>query len=862
MILVVAEKPLLVDAIADAIPGQKTVLGMSCVQKSNYILISAFGHLLGLKMPEDYDPDLHKWTLDTLPIYFPDWEEKPKELQKGQKGIPPIDRLEQIKELLCRDDCEYVIHAGDPDEEGQYLIDEILQWAEYTGPVKRLATGDTTKGALEKALGNLKDNALFVNNGLSAYARSVADLMVGINVTRYFSIKNQVLLPVGRVQTPTLGMVIRRDELIESFAKVSFFDVYAETNLSGNSITAKYVPLKDDMNLTDGRILSESYAQEKVAMLQNETLRNASVTKKQVLVDPPLPFDLTKLANYCSVNFGYDPQLVIDITQTLRDKYKAITYNRSECQYLTEEQYKESTATMSTVINNISYSPPGLDMTLKSKCFSDKDVGNSPHTAIIPQNIPLDIGQFTVQEKNVYLAVCKYYIAQFLPPEKKMITKFTAPTPDGASIVATATSVIEPGFLSIFRKPGDITSDGGDDDELQNESLANVAQGTYNADILSAYSKEKETKPPARYTKSSLQNDMTCIAKYVTDPQVKQLLLEKDKDNKADNGSIGTAATRPSIIDGLVEHGYLEQKGRNIISTQFARDFFKILPDQLKAPNLTASWWLTQQDIRSGKAGSKALTDSVNEMILEILHTEYPKLDAKYQKESSPNERPSLGACPCCGKPIVEGKSGFGCSGYKDGCKFVIWKNSKLPTFSGVTITAAEVKKWLSKEWTPETRQTPDGDKSYLVSQNAVTLSGLNKKDGTGTFSTMVILKYDPNGPYGADFEFLKDENKPSLGECPRCGKPIIEQSSCFSCLGHNDGCNFVIWKKSNNPALKKITFTAKDITTFLSGKSVHKTNLVSKAGKLFEADLIMKDDINSKYGPSFNFHFEDKKRG
>ena len=204
--LILAEKKQLGDLIAQAIPGTARS-DRGATVKGDYVIVCSQGHLLSLKEPEDYDTTLGKWDLSALPIYFPNWQTKIKEY--NGRGVNPNERVARIGELLKQ--CSCVIHAGDPDEEGQLLIDELLRWHHYRGPVYRLATGDTSIPALQRALNNLKDNRSFENMGWSAYARSVADLMVGVNMSRYYSLVNNASLTVGRVQSPTLGLVVERE---------------------------------------------------------------------------------------------------------------------------------------------------------------------------------------------------------------------------------------------------------------------------------------------------------------------------------------------------------------------------------------------------------------------------------------------------------------------------------------------------------------------------------------------------------------------------------------------------------------------------------------------------------------------------
>lgn len=215
---------------------------------------------------------------------------------QSSKDSPPEERLNEIGRLLKQ--CEYVIHAGDPDEEGQLLIDEVLRWFHYKGKAYRLDTLDLTEAGMRRALKSLTDNRLHENSGWSAYARSVADAIVGFNLSRYFSALNGVNLPVGRVQTATLGLVCARDEQIESHKKTLYYDVTAVLDVNGVRIDTQYAPAKDDANLTDGRMLSRTYAQSRADMLKDETLNGVTVTRKTVSEDAPLPFNLGKLTPF------------------------------------------------------------------------------------------------------------------------------------------------------------------------------------------------------------------------------------------------------------------------------------------------------------------------------------------------------------------------------------------------------------------------------------------------------------------------------------------------------------------------------------------------------------------------------------
>lgn len=828
--LIIAEKPELANYIANAIPGTGS-RDNGAITKGDYTIISSFGHLLTLKMPEDYDPALKKWEMETLPIFFDNWQSKPNDTLDERGGHTRKNRLTRIGELLKSAD--EVIHAGDPDDEGQYLIDEILEYFHYTGPVKRLATGNTAKAALERALEKMDDNAFHAPSGKAAYARSVADLMVGVNLSRYFTLNNpQVLLSIGRVQTPTLGIVAERDAIRESHQVIRYYVPKATVEMEGKTFQAKFTPDKEDQMLDNGRITSREYAEQLAGLIRNMPVTDATVTVSMEKEEPPLPFNLTELRVYCEKKWGYTPNQVLDITQSLRDKYNAISYNRSDCQYLSSDQFKEAPEVMECVKKNINFSPKEMDMSIKSRAFDDKyieDSGAVAHLAIIPQAVDLDISKLTEQEKNVYLAICQFYMMQFMPPAEKKKTKFTCPAPNKGSLEAVSTVIVSPGYRAIFA--GGKTDDASD--------LSSFPKGTYKVSVVDVIIDEGQTSPPPPYTQSSLIADMTRISKYVKDPEIKKILLEKDKNNRNENGSIGTEATRGAIVETLLHRGYLStDEKQKIHITPLGKELLKILPEELVTPDLTAKWWVIQENIKHGEATPATLTGNVMEMIQRVLHTQYPKIDmSKIPANLIRNGgRETVGICPACGAPVIEGENGFGCSAWKTGCKFVLWKTSKNPMLKNVTITKDDAKKLLSGKPT---------HKKDLAKKAGGTFEGDLILENNPTFGYQIALdtsKFGSGGGIGGGQE---------VGICPRCGKPVVETKMGFSCSGYKDGCSFVIWKKPKRPMFEKVEFTVKDAKALLEGKTIHKKGLKKKAGGTFESDLFLVDDPNSQYGPA-----------
>lgn len=686
MVLIVVEKKENALAISAALPHPELASKPKggCIDQGEYKITWLGGHILKLKEPEDYDACFKNWSIDQLPINFPNWGLKPAWDENGVKE----KRLNDVGIWLRSADS--VIHAGDPDQEGQLLVDEVLRWHNYQGPVKRLNTSDTTVAGLQKALANMTNNNLHLNAGWSAYARSVADFLVGINMSRLFTCINETKLSVGRVQTPTLGLVVARDLLIEGHQKSKYYTINATiVTDAGQEITVRYVPDKESPDLVEGKILDKNIAAQKVKMLQHLRLENIEIKKKIVFENPPLPFNMVKLQTYCNKTYNMSLQDVMATSQSLRDNHQAITYNRTDCQYLTDNHYDEAPATMATVIQNINYRPKALDMTLRSDAFNPEQVKN--HHGIIPTNNAFLLGKLTPKEKNVYLAIAKYYMAQFMPPAKKEVTTLTAKLPDGGTLTATSTIILDPGYRAIFREA-----------EKDEESvLSAIAAGICSGTVTGPVSSEKETKPPARYTQASLAEDMTCISKYCTDERIKRILREKDKDSKEDNGSIGTVATRTPIILGLIEKGFLEDDGKHIKSTKIGRELYRILPAEVKGVDMTAEWWLVCESIVDGKTSPAALQRSVLEVMMDIIarRDSYPKVDPII---AATNQRIfgqiPVGICPRCKEPVIEGKVGYGCTGWKKGCKFVLWKNPKGAVFKDITITKAKAKKLLAGE--------------------------------------------------------------------------------------------------------------------------------------------------------------------
>lgn len=665
--LIIAEKPELAKSIVNAIDG-KLNKNDGYFEKGNYVVTWAYGHILRLKAPEEYDEENKNWDMKQLPIYFKNWGKIPIDKTRKQFNV--------IKKLI--NECDEIINAGDIDEEGQLLIDEIIEYCGFKGKVKRIQTSAFNEDYLKKALKNLEPNSKYEMWGKSANARAIADYMVGINLSRYFSLLNETTLSVGRVQTPTLGLVVNRDLAIENHIKEKYYDGYVDININGNIIKAK-LENKDNIvykNQNELKQILDKFINKNVKV---------NITKQIKNENAPLPFNLTKLQSHISKKYKIKPDETLKITQDLREKYHAITYNRSDSQYLNEEHYKEAPGVIKKVLNNIDLK---LDLDYSnlphSKCFDNSKV--TAHHGIIPTSVDIDLSKMNDKEQKIYKEICMYYLIQFIRPIKKEITYLETDEQNGYKFKASSTKILDEGFNKYLDKTNN---------ENQESVLSKISEGLYTGTINKSDIKEIETKPLARYTQASLIEDMTRISKYVDDPEIKEILKRKDKDKEGENGSIGTSATRASIIQNLIKRGYIKEEKDKVISTELGREYYNILPDEWKKADLTAKWWIIQEEIRDGKADQNKLLDSI---LLDIKKVIATKDVSKFKlKKNYKNEKTIVGHCPLCGKDIIESNKSFYCSGFKEGCKFSVWK-----TIAGKKISKTNIKQLLENGVTTE----------------------------------------------------------------------------------------------------------------------------------------------------------------
>lgn len=690
MKLIIAEKKELAEAIVAAIPGEKKYNGSSIII-GDYIACWIYGHILTHKEPEEIDPSLKKWKLDTLPIYFSKWDKKILPYRK--------DLFNTVKDLIHSNEITEIIHAGDADSEGQYLVDELLEYCSNKKPVKRLMVNDNTLGGVQKAFSKIEDNSKYTALGKSAEARAIADMIVGFSLSRFYSIINNAKLSIGRVQTPTMALVVNRDNEIKNHIKEKYYNLYLKTNINDIDIDLRYSSKE--------RIMDKSIYEEFINNVGDKT-SNLLITKKENYRATPLPYNLSDLESDAATLFKYSAKKTMDITQNLRDKYKAITYNRSDCRYLSEEHFKEAPKLIPLVAEKLNFTAT-FDFNEKSRCFNDKYV--TAHHGIIPTGAG-DFEQFSQEEKNIYKLIAERYLIQFL--EKVKIEKTEAKVEINEAIFKKSSiKILEPGYTKYFKVLEDDNENDEEIEEKKENNLSKIPGGEYQIKINNSnfFIEEKETTAKKPYTEATLIKDLNNIAKYVKDPEIRELLKSKDKDKKDVNGSIGTTATIPGILEGLIEKGFLTRKEEKIVSTELAQEYLKILPESLKTPDSTALWWSIQEKIARGEAKLEDLTLSVLEDVKTIINSEHKTISSEFSTVKQ--EKEVIGVCPKCGKLIYEGEKNFYCNGYKSGCDFKLWKKIKIFNQKEVTITKQDAKTLLNKGTILITGLTNKAGKKY-----------------------------------------------------------------------------------------------------------------------------------------------------
>ncbi|WP_192456888.1 DNA topoisomerase III [Musicola keenii] len=609
MRLFIAEKPSLARAIADVLPKpQRRGEGfIACGQHD--VVTWCVGHLLEQAEPERYDPRYARWTLADLPIVPQKWLLQPR---------PSVSKqLKAIGQLLKQAD--EIVHAGDPDREGQLLVDEVLEYLalseEKRGQVRRCLINDLNPQAVERAISRLRENREFVPLCVSALARSRADWLYGINMTRAYTLLGRNagydgVLSVGRVQTPVLGLVVRRDEEIENFVPRDYFEVKAHiVTPAEERFVAMWQPSDSCEPYQDeeGRLLHRPLAEHVARRIEGQPAQVTAYNDKRESETAPLPYSLSALQIEAAKRYGLSAQQVLDICQKLYETHKLITYPRSDCRYLPEEHFAGRQAVMNAIA---AHRPdmlpqPAVDSERRNRCWDDSKV--DAHHAIIPTARSARV-TLTESENQVYGLVARQYLMQFCADAvfRKCVIELEIA---GGKFVAKARFLAEAGWRTLL---------GGKERDEDNEGtpLPVVSKG----DALLCERGEvvdRQTQPPRPFTDATLLSAMTGIARFVQDKDLKKILRATD--------GLGTEATRAGIIELLFKRAFLFKKGRSIHATEAGRALIHALPPSAAHPDMTAHWESTLTQISEKRCRyqdfMQPLTQSLYSLIQQAQQT-------------------------------------------------------------------------------------------------------------------------------------------------------------------------------------------------------------------------------------------------
>lgn len=663
----ICEKSSVGRALAGVLPGEKRK-DDNFIRCGDDIVAWASGHLLELCEPEDYDERYKKWTRDTL-LYVPEkWKLREKERTKALfAGLRKL-----IKALSVKTDV--IVNVGDADREGELLICEILDYCGWTGTTKRLRLNDVNPEAIRRALNNIRDNSEYQGEYRAGQARMYADWLVGLALTRFVTVSlreagyDVKAMSVGRVQTPTLGLVVTRDREIENFSPSLYYELTAALSFDDKrNLKGRWIPGDACSNAIDGRkrITDREIADSLTKKLDGATGSIVSVTKKKHSVASPLPFSLSKLQIAASKKY--------DITDTLahvQKLYEAgyVSYPRTSCEYIPEGHFAEA----GKIIEAIRSGCPGLsdmiggvDLNRKGPAWNDKKI--TEHHAIIPTARAPREGALSGAERKIHELICARYVLQFLQDYEyeETVVDFEA---GGEVFRAAGRTVINLGWQGWDKQ--DEKPETGKNDEENEESagetrdvqtLPLVRQGE--SGTVHPSLEKKTTGPPKSFTYHSLLAAMNGIHAYVKDPQIRAKLKEIQ--------GIGTEATQEGILSTLFQRGYLEKKKKQILSTELGKLLINLLTNGegkasvLARPDMTALWERTMTDIEAGSASLESFVSEVADMVKNIISdrlavpAENVPLPKKKEKEASGEtiEAP----CPLgCGRQARRSEGKYG----------------------------------------------------------------------------------------------------------------------------------------------------------------------------------------------------------
>jgi DNA topoisomerase-3 len=663
--LVIAEKPSVGQDLAKVLPGpfqKHTGAGDKTarwLEGPEHIISWAVGHLVQLAEPDEYDDKFKKWRMADLPIV-------PSKFKLVVRDERSQKQMSVVQSLLRREDVDRVINACDAGREGELIFAYLYEYARSDKPVERLWLSSMTDAAMREALGQLRPGAELESLREAAKSRSEADWIVGMNATRAATIRLRSsfdgAVSLGRVQTPTLAIIARREEEIRAFVPEKYWLVDARFATDDRrTYEGRWHMALDDEAVTGPRITSAEAAAAVVDAVRGRRGEITKLDKAKRTEKAPLLYDLTSLQREANTRYGFSARRTLSAAQRCYEEHKALTYPRTSSRFLTSDMVPEIKPTAQKVGRFEEYATAAryvtsLDLLPLGRVVDDAKVGD--HHAIIPTNAVHRLDKMNSDDRRVYDLVVRRFLAVFHPEAVFENTRIE--TTVARHIFRTRGRVLlVPGWRGVY---GELPEGegAGDDDEVRNQQLPKLERGE-EVDTTDVGSEEKETKPPRRYSDASLLGAMETAGQLVDDDELREAMKES---------GIGTPATRAAIIERLIDVGYIERDARSLVATEKGRNVIRLLGEHpLTSPALTGDWEARLAKIEQGEEQRSRFMDD----IAKFAGSTVGELDAKLKDVRIP--RANLGPCPVCGHDIVENRKGYSCWSREDpGCGFVIWK--------------------------------------------------------------------------------------------------------------------------------------------------------------------------------------------
>jgi DNA topoisomerase-3 len=716
--LVIAEKPSVARDLAAALPGSFTqAKEKTHLVGDEYVITWAVGHLVGLAEPDAYDPKLKKWRYADLPIIPEKFKLVPNDERAGKQ-------LRAIHKLMADSEVDLIVNACDAGREGELIFAYVYETAEAKKPVQRLWLSSMTKRAISEAFGHLRDGDEMKPLEAAARSRSEADWVVGMNATRAASIRLRAAfdgaVSLGRVQTPTLALVARREEEIRAFKPEPYWLVEAGFEASGNrGYTGRYLGGK--------RLPEEAEATKIVEACTGRPGEITKLEKKEERERPQLLYDLTSLQRHANTLYGFSARRTLGAAQRLYEEHKALTYPRTNSRFLTGDMIAEIKPTVDLVGHNPQYRRAAeyvlaLDKLPLGRVVNDKKVQD--HHAIIPTRSEHNVGRMGQDELKVYDLVAKRFLAVFHPEAVYERTRVET-TVEEHIFRTSGRRLVEPGWKGVYGEEAD--QPRADDDSGGDQLLPKLEQGEA-VETLSVESLRKETQPPRRFTDASLLAAMETAGKEVEDAELREAMKDS---------GIGTPATRAAIIERLVDVGYVEREGRSLVATEKGIQVIRLLNGHpLTSADLTGDWERRLGLIEQGEDTRPAFMHDIATFTTETVQ-ELDKL------KGVRIERAKLGPCPVCGREITENRKGYSCWSREDpGCGFVIWKKK-----ASKSLPVA-----VAKELIESLRASREAGQDPGVGRTAKAVTGFRGRSGR-TFRAKLKLEQDAEAKWRVDFD-------------------------------------------------------------------------------------------------------------